>query len=232
MDSLVVLLIFVLLFRLIKVFWPYAFIPFGLYLLVHVWSGMKRTTLEHIENKVPSLKEKLRTAADNMDKDNEITRSLAEDVVKAMKEIKSSYFIKFGSLTSRVLMLIITSFILIFASAQNVFFVDAGDIFSKVRSGQGGYEILEDLLGYQENKSLESIMGNKSIAELGYEKIDLKIDPVESDVDISKIRDPEDKAFKSSSAREIGGSQDESYEEKYSKNYQKIVQNYFKEIAK
>ena len=231
MDSLVVFMIFVLTFRLVKINWLYSFIPFGLYGIIHIFSGIKNTNLEQIEKKVPLLKEQLRTVADNTEKDNEITRSLNEDVIKKMKEIKNSYFIKFGSLTSRVFMLILTSFLIIFVSAQNVFFLDANNFIHKISTGRGNYAV-EDLLGYHENKSLDDILGNKSVAELGYEKIDLKIDQVQSEVDISKIKDPEDKAFKSTKAKDIGGSQDSSYQESIPKNYQKIVQNYFKEITK
>ena len=70
------------------------------------------------------------------------------------------------------------------------------------------------------------------IAELGDEQLQLELNPIKSDADISKTKEPEHRKFRSTIPTEIAASTDASYEESIPKGYQKIVKSYFREITR
>ena len=91
----------------------------------------------------------------------------------------------------------------------------------------------EVLLEYEEgDPEADDIYGDKSIAELGNEQLQLELNPVKSDADISKTQEPEHRKFRSTIPTEIAASTDASYEESIPKGYQKIVKSYFREITR
>ncbi|MBI4017150.1 MAG: hypothetical protein HY363_05670 [Candidatus Aenigmarchaeota archaeon] len=234
MDSLAVFLISVLVFILVSLQWYYAFIPFLLYAGLHTYRAIKGTSYRQVEDKVPQLKEMLRTAADNVSRDNEITGALNQDVLHLMKLVRTSYFLNFGRLTRELLMMGVVAFLIIGASAYNVHLLNFDEVASKIKSSYGGfgqYEMSSEDLVYEENAS-DDIYGNKSVAELGSEELNLQINPVLSDVAIGKTKPPEKKEFQEVPPREIAGTTDTTFQETIPKGYQKIVKSYFREIAK
>lgn len=233
MDSLAVFLISVLVFILITLPWYYAFVPFGLYAGLHTYRAFKGIAYKQVEDKVPQLREMLRTAADNVGKENEITNSLHADVVHMMKLVRTSYFLNFGRLTRELLMMGVVAFLIIGVSAYNVRLVSISDLAAKAASFGGfkQYELGAEELILEENAT-DDIYGNKSVAELGSEELNLQINPVLSDVAIGKTKPPEKKEFQEVPPKEIAGTTDTTYQETIPKGYQKIVKSYFREIAK
>lgn len=236
LDTLVVFLVSNLAFYLLTLPWVYAFIPTGIYAVIHAWHQRKNTTYQYVEEKVPELKEQLITAADNTDKEYEIVESLNKDVLKSMKHTMTSYFFSFGKLSRELFLLFVISFLIIGASAYNVRFLDTYKAIEEVKefsSRTGDYEVDETLLAYEEgNPEEDDIYGEKSIAELGNEQLNLELNPVKSDADISKTQEPEYRKFRSTVPTEIKASTDASFEESIPKGYQKIVKSYFREITK
>lgn len=232
-DSFVVFLVFVLACLLLNIYWYISLAPFIIYAIIHTMTLVKYTKYEFIEKKVPFLKEQLRTVADNIHLENQVINELNVEVLRKMRDIKSSAFLRFGKITSRVITLVILSFLVIFSSALNVKFLDTPKVIEEL--GKKKPLDFESTAGTAEFLANESgnIYGNKSIAELGYKEIQLYINPIQSDIDISKIKDPEKNEFKTSYApREIKASADTSYEENIPKNYHKIVRSYFSQISK
>ena len=87
-DSLIVMLVFVLAFMLLEVPWYYSIIPFGVYFAIHHKRKLRQAKLSFVEQKFPDLHEELRTAADNVHRENEIISGLNEDVLKKMRDGK------------------------------------------------------------------------------------------------------------------------------------------------
>ncbi len=233
LDSLVVFLVSLLVFMLLTLPWWYAFAPFLIYAVLHTYRNVKSQKLAKAEETVPELDEQLRTVADNLDKENEIIEKLNSEVLKNMKKIRTSYFFSFGRLTRELLMIAIVSFLIIGASAYNVQFLDfkktVKDLAEYQRGGE--YALQEELLQFEENLS-DDIYGNESIAELGGQELQLQLNPSLSDIDISQIKDPEHREFRSTVPTDITGTTDVSFEETIPKGYQKIVKSYFREIVK
>lgn len=237
LDTLVVFLVSNLAFYLLMLHWTYAFIPTAIYAAVHAYNTRTNVTLRHVEEKVPELKEQLITAADNVDKDYEIVEYLNKDVLKGMKQTMTSYFLSFGKLSRELFLLFIISFLIIGASAYNVRFLDTHKAIQEIKdfAGKrtGEYDVNEMLLQYDEGDPDEdNIYGEKSIALLGNEQMLLELNPVKSDADISKVKEPEHRKFRSTIPTEIAASTDASFEESIPQGYQKIVKSYFREISK
>jgi hypothetical protein len=236
LDTLVVFLVSELVFFLTTLPWYYAFIPTGIYSIVHAYHGRKNITYHYVEEKVPRLKEQLITAADNLDKDYEIVEKLNKDVLEGMKHTMTSYFFSFGKLTRELFFLFVIAFLIIGASAYDVRFLDTHKAIKEIKEfsrSSGEYDIDAAMLEFEEgNPEEDNIYGEKSIAELGNEQLQLELNPVKSDADISKTEEPEYRKFRSTVPREITASTDASYEESIPKGYQKIVKSYFREITK
>jgi len=235
LDTLVVFLICALVLILVSMPWWYALFAAFVYGGIHVYRNVKkRQNMAYVEEKVPELQEQLTTVADNTDKENVIVTSLQQDVLHSMKAIKTSYFLSFGRLARELITLAVVSVLIITVAAHGVKFFDLTDALrdlGNLGQGAGEYDLSNASLEFIENMS-EDIYGNKSIAELGNDEIQLQLSPVLSDIDISKVSPPESKEFNSALPTEIKATTDVSFQESIPKGYQRIVKSYFREIAK
>jgi len=235
LDCLIVFMLSLLVLKLVSVDWYWSFVPAFVYSVFHIRNRLKRASnFSYIEDKVPELKEKISTVADNLTRDNPVIEELNDDVLKGMHLIRTSYFFSFGRMTRELLTLAVLAFLVTGVSAYDVQFVDFSKVIDDV-SGlsafRGKYDVNENLLEYEENMS-DDIYGNKSVAVLGNEELQVQINPSLSDVDISKIEEPRKRSFRSKAPDEISAETDASYEDSIPKDYQAIVKNYFKEITK
>src|SRR3989344_8916575 len=89
-NSLIVFLLFSLLFFFFKLSWLYALIPFLLFLGFNTLRGMKRIGYYDIEKKVPDLEWRLRTSADNVDRDDELAVDLHHDVLERLHQVSAT----------------------------------------------------------------------------------------------------------------------------------------------
>lgn len=228
--AIVVFLLFAFIFGLVKIPWYYALIPLLIALIRTVTKSMKAANYRTVEEKFPSLNEKLRTVADNIEKDNEVLQELEKDVLLKVKDVKTSYFMPFGSLTKRLGTIVLLSYAIIFAAALNFHLFDFNE--AVIKNGNmgflktGGY-ILADFSG---NDS--SIYGDPSLAELGPDEIQIQLSKDVSDIDLSQIEDVKEKEFKESYPSEVYAKTGSGYEDDIPKSYREIVRNYYTGITK
>ncbi len=235
LDTLIVFLISVLVFILISLPWWYGLVIAAVYGVIHTHRAVKhRSNLSYVEEKVPELEERLITVADTVDKENQIVESLQQDVLRGMRAIKTSYFLSFGRLTRELITLAVVSILIITASAHDVQFIDFEQTLrelGELGAATGEYELSGEELSFVENIS-EDIYGNKSIAELGNDELQLQLTPLLTDIDIGTAKPPKSREFHSVLPEEIRASTDVSFQESIPKGYQRIVKSYFSEIAK
>ena len=74
----------------LPIYW--GFIPGGLYFMHLVNKKFSGIQLAKVEEEFPELKDQLRTASDNLYKENDLVRGLQEDVLRLMKHIKTAHF--------------------------------------------------------------------------------------------------------------------------------------------
>ena len=236
LDSFLVLLIFLLLSIVFKFSWFYAVLPAVAYLIfISVLMQVKNHYLD-VENKVPELKEQLRTAADNVYRTNPVVDSLKEDVVRNMRKVKTSYFIDEKSIGIKLIILCGLAFLIVFLAFLNVDFtgkLDFGNLTDINLIGTRNYgQEATRLNFFLSEGNLSEIFGNKSIAELSNKELQIGIKPLQSDTDLNIIEGASEQEFNNPNfPKEIYTSYDVSYNEKISKENQKVVKNYFDQIT-
>lgn len=236
LDTLIIF-VFLLVFSTIFNFSVYyALIPVVVYFFVRIGVNFYKNKYMIVEEKVPELKEQLRTVADNVHKTNPILDSLKEDVVRNVSKVRTSSFIDTNTVTIRILMLTFFSIIVVIFSFLNVNFdfkLGAG-FFGEpdVKDARfAGEELIDLNLTYIEG-NLSDILGRGSIARLGTQELQLKINPLESDADIGNIKKVKEQDFNPPSfPKEIYTSYDVAYSEKIAKENQKVVKSYFEKIT-
>ncbi len=233
-DSLVVYILLLLGCTLLSLPNWYALIPNAIYAIVHTYGNLKDVNFAKIEEKFPSLSEQLITVADNTKEQNEIIDALNQEVLQKMREIRTSSFLNFGKLIRELSVMAVASFIIIGTAAFNVEFIDFKQTIKELREFKPfqEYDINQELLEFEESQNLSDILGNKSVTELGQQQLDLELNPLMSDVDIGRVKPPEDRKFREVPPPEIKATTDVSFEEQIPKQYQRIVKTYFKEITK
>ncbi len=233
-DALVMFMLLLLACTLLTLPNWYALVGALVYAVVHTHGNLKDVSFAKIEEKVPELSEQLITVADNVKMQNDIIDALNAEVLEKMKSIRTSYFLDFGRLTREVAVMAVISFIIIGSAAFNVEFLDLKSAVQELKDFRphGPYDINEELLEFEESTNLSEILGEKSITELGQQQLDLQINPINSDVVIGTVNDPESKNFRDVPPREIRAAADVSFEDEIPKQYQRIVKTYFKEITR
>ncbi len=233
-DTLVVFMLLLMGCLLLTLPAWYALVPALAYAIIHTYGNLKDVNFSKIEEKFPSLNEQLITVADNWKEQNEIVDALNQEVLLKMKEIRTSVFLYFGRLTREIVVMAVVAFIVIGSAAFNVKFLDFQQTIKELQAFKPfqQYDINKDLLQLEESQNLSDILGDKSITELGQQQLNLQINPIMSDVDIGKVKAPEDKSFRDVPPPQIKATTDVSFEENIPKQYQRIVKTYFKEITK
>lgn len=245
-DSMVVFLLSLLVFLLFGIHWSWSFLPFGIFFIWNTRRKLRKLGYFNVEKKVPELKEALRTAADTVNKENEIVNALHKEVIEKMKLIKTSQFIGLGRFTRQLILIALLSFLIIAISALDIQFFDASATFGGFDTGLfgakdgifakiGGDGKIKLEIDGQEITILDEteLYGNASLIQLGTQQLNLELNPFMSGVKIGDVRDAEKRDFKDqTSPTEIQASSDKTFTEDIPKEYKTIVRTYFRAIPK
>ncbi len=236
LDGLNFLIIGLLFLASLNLWWGYALIPAAIYFVVHTNYLVSHRTYLLVENKVPQLKEALRTAVDTQNQDTYIAKLLHDDVVRNLARVKSSFFINYQMLGAKLVTLCTLSILVIMVSAFHVQFGGIssliGDIittpFEEAKVTEKGTEI--KLLS---EEGFLDIYGDKRLATLSSKELDLKINPIAGEIDTSIITDVIDHDFVTPQfPKEIYTSADVSYQERVPQKNQQVVRDYFRTITR
>lgn len=216
----------------------YSLFPTLAYLVFLLYIDLNTNKYKIVENKYAPLYEKLRTAADNVDKENIVVDELEHEVVNNLRNVRISSFVKIKRVSYKVLGSVILCLIILFASIYNVNFGDWSITFEEIKdfiykeggAGEGG-ELGDDLVAGKGGED-EDIYGEESIAKIGMQEVKIKIKQASLEVIGSEIYEIPEKEFEETFPDEIFTISSGSYEEKITIENQKIVKNYFKELSK
>ena len=203
------MLIFLPISQWVIVFGGFCFLVYVLYKKIHLIS------LVSVEERVPELKEELRTAADNLDVRNELEEILDKKVLKDMKKVKISYFMDMKKTGRKIGAAFILSMIIIVLGFLNVDFIDVElditkinrmpNIFDDIQRMQKSFGIEQSGTDEENFKQgdgeasdkigaafsgPEDIFGDMSLAELGEDEEEIFLEPIPTEAMI--ISDEED----------------------------------------
>lgn len=210
-----------------------ALIPALVYFILRVYTYSREDKRKTVESKYEPLKEKLRTAADNINEENIIVNELEQEVIRDLKNVSLSSFIQTRKISYKILATMLLSFAIVLATTMNLYIVDLNKFFGDIPG------ILEGInprraasnLNVEINES-NSIYGESKLATLGDNPIDIKIKPVNYEVNVREEGDAEQKQFDEIFPSEVDIKQaSSSDEDKYAAEQQELVKKYFDKLA-
>ena len=222
-----------LLLSLINLFPILALIPALVYFAVKLYLNSRIDKRVVVEEKYEPLKEKLRTAADNFKADNPVVNELQEDVIHDLKNVGWSSFISTKRVSYKILATVLLSFAIVFATTLNLYIVDFSvflgnipDLLDNINLKRADNTPLGDI-----NES-NDIYGNSKLAILGENQIDIKIKPVNYEVNVREEGDVEQRQFDEIFPSDVNVEQSSAFEENIPEEQQELVKNYFNKLSR
>ncbi len=231
-NAIIVFLIFYILFLPFTIQWYFASVPALAWLILNLIYLTKKRNLEYVESLFPLVNEQLRTAKDNIHKDNEIIRLLQQDVLQKAKRIKTSFFINFKALNISILIIIALSASIFSSGYININKINIQDFnFKNPIEGIKSITNSNNPAGSSGESPNDKIYGRESAAILGNNELSLELNPSGTELNIEDLNDPEEKNFDTAYPEDIKSSAEANFKEDIPKENQEIVKKYFEKIT-
>ena len=228
-NTTLVFLIFYLILSIFDFRPLYALMPALFYLGFYSYMSFKSSKPLMVESKYAPLREKLRTAADNVNLQNPIVDELEYEVTSEIRNVGLSMFINPKTLSYKIFAVMILSFMIIFATTLNLKLLEFAkqkvpDIFERGPKGVGSF------VATKLNTS-DDIYGKKDVANLGDKELNIKLKPIDFKVNVREEGDVNQQKFESTFPQELAVKETVAYEENIPQEQQELVKNYFKKLA-
>lgn len=219
-------------------FYPYiAIAPGILYMTIAYIEQKKKDKERMVEKKYTMLNEKLRTARDYADvENNPVVSELQEEVVQDIKKVRVSSFFNTKKETYKIFGCVVLSFLVVIIAVYDISFFDLKLVFDNIKmpslkGGDGtGKGIGEETTGGSAES--QDIYGAESVAKLGNRELKIEIKPVSYEMDIKEIEEPPRKEFQETFPEEVFLTASAGLEEEIPVEQQELVKTYFEKIAK
>jgi hypothetical protein len=208
----------------------YSLIPSSIYFGYVGYKKLAFSKALMVEDKYAPLREKLRTAEDNMEGSGPVIEELQYEVCAEMKNVGSSMFVNPKRLSYKVFFAMALSFLIIFATTLDIKILDLAkqnvpDIFdSKSPKGVGDFTATE-------LNTSEDIYGEKDVAELGDDQLNIRIKPVDFKVNVREEGDISHQEFETVFPSDLAVKESQTYDENIPIEQQELVKNYFKKLT-
>ena len=234
LNAVIFFLVVYFLLSLVNLFPITALIPAIIYFAMRLYANSKMDKRKIVESKYEPLKEKLRTAADNVNEENPVVNELEEEVITDLKHVGLSSFIQTKPVSYKIFITILLSFAIVFATQQNLYIVDLTKLLSDFPGILDNFYLgnRADNIPLGEINESNDIYGDSKLAVLGEKQIDIKIKPVNYEVNVREEGDVEQKQFDEIFPREVAVEQASAFEEKIPEEQQELVKKYFDKLAK
>ena len=232
-NAVIFFLVVYLLLSLINLFPILALIPAIVYFISRLYVNSKTDKRIAVERKYEPLKEKLRTAADNLKDENPVVDELQDEVIHDLKHVGLSSFISTKRVSYKIMITILLSFAIVFATTLNLYIVDLTEFFENLPEFLDNINPIKksDLVLLGEVNESDDIYGNSKLAVLGNKEIDIRIKPVNYEVNVREEGDVEQKQFDEIFPSEIAIEQSSAFEENIPEEQQELVKKYFNKLA-
>ena len=231
LNSAIFFLVVYFLLSLVNLFPMFAIVPVAVYFVLRLAVKSRRDKRKMVESKYEPLKEKLRTAVDNIREENPVVNELEDDVMHDLKHVGLSSFIQTKQVMLKIFSVIILSFAIVFATEMGFYIVDLNEFLSNVPDFLDGISRRADNVMLGEINESQGIYGKSKLAVLGNEEIDIRIKPTNYEVNVREEGDVEQKQFDEIFPREVAVEQASAFEEKIPEEQQELVKSYFNKLA-
>ena len=230
LNTVIFFLVVYFLLSLVNLFPIIAAVPAVIYFIMRMKIDSKKDKRKIVESKYAPLKEKLRTAADNINEENPVVNELEEEVMKDLKNVGLSSFIQTKQVSYKIFATILLSFAIVIATTTNLYIVDLNEFLSGLPDALSNIKRAGNLPLGEINES-EDIYGDSKLAILGNEEIDIRIQPANYEINVREEGDVEQKQFDEIFPTEVAIEQSQAFEERIPEEEQELVKNYFNKLA-
>ena len=208
-NTILVFLSFYLLFTLIDINALFALLPALAYLGFYSYMSFKSYKPGIVESKYSPLREKLRTAADNVGMENPVVEELQYEVTSEMRNVGLSMFINPKTLSYKIFAVMALSFLIIFTSTLNIKFLEFAR--QKVPDIFEGPKGVGNFVAVKLNTS-EDIYGKEDVAKLGDKELNIRIKPVDFKINVREEGDVQTQKFESTFPKDLTVKETVAYE--------------------
>lgn len=227
-NTTIVFLVFYLILNIIDFSPLLAFVPALAYLGFYSYMSFKSYKPGIVEGKYAPLREKLRTAADNVGMENPVVEELQYEVTSEMKNVGLSMFINPKTLSYKIFAVMALSFLIIFVSTLNIKFIEFAR--QKVPDIFEGPKGVGNFVAVKLNTS-DDIYGKDDVARLGDKELNIRIKPVDFKINVREEGDVQTQKFDSTFPKDLAVRETAAYEENIPQEQQELVKSYFKKLA-
>ena len=186
-----------------------------------------------VEKKYEPLREKLRTSADNLNRENPVVNELQEEVLLDLKNVSISSFINTKNISFKIAASIFLSFAIVLLTVFNLYIIDISKFLGNIPDIVKNSNLLKRTANTPIGEINESqdIYGNSKLVALGDKEVNIKIKPVNYEVNVREEGDAEKKQFDEIFPSDVNVKQSSALEEHIPEEQQELVKNYFNKIA-
>ncbi len=242
LDSLVLfdvavntILIFLAVYLFLALFNLYpisAVFPAAAYFLIASSKKIGSDKMMAVESKYSDLREKLRTAADNINLENPVVNELQEEVMRDAKKVGISSFLNPKNLSYRIFVCIILAFTIVFISTMHLSFLDMENLLKEIPDLiDNSFSRLSSASDFTDVNLTEDIYGDMELAVLGNQELNIKIKPANFRVSVKEGGEVEERQFDEITADDVFIESSEVFEENIPVEEQELVKTYFKKIT-
>ena len=232
-NAAIFFLVVYLLLSLINLYPILAIIPSLVYFFSRLYVSFRKDKRIVVEKKYEPLREKLRTAADNINRENPVVNELQEEVLLDLKNVSLSSFINTRNISLKIAASIFLSFAIVLLTVFNLYIIDISKFIGNIPDIVKNSNLLKRGTNTPIGEINESqdIYGSGKLAALGDKEIAIKIKPVNYEVNVREEGDAEKKQFDEIFPSDVNVEQSSALEEHIPEEQQELVKNYFNKLA-
>ncbi len=235
LTTMIVLLVFYLALALLGLPRVYCLFALTYFVIAAAMKMRERKTLD-VELKFGFLKEKLRTAEDNINLRNPVVEELQHEIVSDLKKVDEGAFISGKKTYIKSAIVVLLCFLVIFIAPMaapefNFINKEPNETTEIGEKAMGAGTFLKKEATGGLTPSPDNIYGEESVAQLGKRELKVTIQPAGYELNVRDISDIEEIEFVEDFPEEIEATSAQMYEEKIPKEHAELVKNYFKALA-
>jgi hypothetical protein len=209
----------------------FALVPAVVLFIRSLYLKIRQNKILLLESKYPDLKERLRTSYDNQSTENTVVNELHSDILGVIKDMDVNAFLTKKKLILKVgvILLMLISTLYFSSNGFDILDIRNAIVKSTAFSRASGFVLGAFDKSRDEVQNREKLEKAKLIKS-GTNEFNVSIQAYNTELDISKINNPEKNDFGGNYPAEVTGAAQETYDEKIPEEYKDAVKTYFKKI--